>query len=140
MINNVLNKAKNIIYKNGKTVEQALDECLGDLKEWKPDVTTYTSNRCYYVKTKNTVKVWFSLRSNKEITNNSGLVICSDIKTTFGVNSSRYAWNKGLVINNSSVFIDGVIAIKNNEIYFEYAGTNIPNGSYLYGFIEFGIS
>lgn len=26
MINNILNKAKNIIYKNGKTVEQALDD------------------------------------------------------------------------------------------------------------------
>lgn len=140
MINNILNKAKNIIYKNGKTVEQALDECLGDLKEWKPDVANYTTNRCYYIKSKNTVKVWFNLASNKEITNGSSLTICSDIKARFGVNSNLHAWNKGLAIHNTSVFIDCVIAVKSNGIYVEYGGTTIPNNSNIYGFIEFGIS
>lgn len=122
---------------NVANVQTQINDGFGEIKYWTPSVESYIEGRCYYVKTKNTVKVWFNVTSNKEITLNSELSICNT-SSAFGVVSLQ-AWNKGFATYNATN-IDCVIAVKSNEIYIKCCGTNIPNGSNIYGFIEFGIS
>ena len=84
--------ASDITYNDG-TVADALDDLKenGGIEEefndWKPNATTYTGNRCYYIKTKKMLTVYFCFYPDANITTGNNYKLCSDVKKTFGVDN-----------------------------------------------------
>lgn len=137
-------KEPEVLFNLKKSMQTQIDDGLGEIKNWIPAVPTYTANRCYYVRTKNTLKVWFSLTSNVEINSSDApMVICDDIANTFGVNSHLIAWNIILGLNQSGTtrkLYKTSVTAKSNILVIETTGEVLPVNTTFYGFIEFGIS
>ena len=72
---------------------------------WAPNATTYTGARCYYIKTKKMLTVYFCFYPNSNITSSAHYVVCSDVKKTFGVDNFRFGFNTCYNSNNKIGFV-----------------------------------
>lgn len=136
----------NYLYQNGygeivATTEDevssvlALKSDLGQYTTWTPsNLTVSTPHRCYYVKNGATLTVWLMGALNETLPANGIKVICSDIKTRFGVSNAYDAFGIGY---------GGTIPVKitavSNELKVEALGTEVASGAFIFGYVTLGI-
>jgi hypothetical protein len=80
-------------------------DTLEEFGYWTPNATTFTADRCYYIKTKKMLTVWFCFYPSKNVTSEEHYTVCLDIKKTFGINNFKYGFNTCYNSNNKLGFV-----------------------------------
>ena len=100
---------------------------------WKPNSNNYGADRCYYVKTKNMLTVWFCFYPNNDISS-STYWLCSDVKKTFGVTNFNFANN--LCYNGVGDFGRVAFSPESNIIGINTMNKNLLASDPIYGQIS----
>jgi hypothetical protein len=119
------------------------NENFGEIKLWTPNGQIQHPQRNYYIKTKNTIKIWFCFYINSEINaTNNGYILSNNPLSTFGLSSINTAWTRvnAILIGTTWEYKELMLNCVNNVLKLEYYGQTIPVNSLVSGFIEIGIN
>ena len=124
-------------------LNDTIDEELGNVEYWVPKGTIHNPERNYYIKTKNTLKVWYQIELTSELNStNSVFNLCDNICSTFGLKSHLNAWNISYCLNYTALpyrYYTITGNANNNILSVGYNGTAVPAGTNVYGYLEFAI-
>ena len=119
------------------TFEKYVPSLSEGIKKWIPNATNFTADRCYYLKSKDKLDIWFSINLATEINESTKTaIICNDIKSTFSVNNIVFTTNL-LYSNNYANPV--CIANTNNQLQVQYNGKSVPTSNFVYGQISIPI-
>lgn len=152
MIHNLDKKANGIHYDkntsglNADNVQGAIDELnnnvadvqtqINNLEEfgyWKPNSNNYGSDRCYYIKTKNMLTVYFCFYPVNTIST-STYWLCTNVKTTFNV--TNFAYSNALCYNGVGNLGRVAFSTESNIIGINILDKNLVADSPIYGQIS----
>lgn len=132
-----------VTYAFTKSLQEQLNRELGNVEYWVPKGTIHNPERNYYIKTKNTLKVWYQIELTSELNStNSVFNLCDNICSTFGLKSHLNAWNISYCLNYTALpyrYYTIAFIANNNVMSVSYNGTAVPAGTNVYGYLEFAI-
>ena len=114
------------------TYEPYVPSVDGDFGVWTAVASQSPAERNYYVKTKNTLTIWFTFVANRNIDGtNWEYNFCTDVKKTFGINSFKDAFGVAYASNGAIMKIFASAA--NNVIACQKTTTDVSTAYAIYG-------
>ena len=129
---------------NNKNLQDDIDELkdtvgyVGDIPSWKPIANTVTASRCYYIKNKNRLTIWFNFTLGNAVDSSNNFTFCNDVLSTFGINTFNDCFTLGYASNGVPVKVGA--SSSSNILTIQKLSGDVPNASGIYGFIELAIS
>lgn len=150
MIHNLVKAAQEIIFNNkksglsSKNVQGAIDELkctideeAGIVANWTPEGNNTQPHRCYYIKHKNSITIFFVIAGEALTSTVVDRVICEDVCGTFGISSFRESFTVGFGLisgyGNSGANVHVGISAKANKITIERMGSDVADNMPVYG-------